>query len=174
MKRILILLLFTSIVSYAQLTDLNPPKNRTEIKFNLLSVSLGALDFEFERTLNRHSSVGMSFRQAFDQGQHSEVAAFYRHYFGKKYASGFFIEGFGMYHSKYVYQYSFGSPLPTNDVFRFGSDFAIGVGIGYKYVAKNGLILQAHLGAGRNLINGNKSYGELHPGKAGIGIGWSF
>jgi len=79
-----------------------------------------------------------------------------------------------MYHSKYDYQYSTGSPLPTNEVYKFGNDFALGLGIGYKWVSKKGLILQAHLGAGRNLFNGKKSYGELFPGKAGISIGYGF
>lgn len=176
MKRILtIIALFISVISYGQIDNSNPTKNRTEVKFNVFSLSLGAIDFEFERTLNSHSSLGMSFKQAFDTGQNSEVAAFYRYYFGKKYASGFFIEGFGMYHSKYEYLFSTGSsPSTLNDVYRFGNDFALGLGIGYKLVSKKGLILQAHLGAGRNLFNGKNSYGELFPGKAGISIGYRF
>lgn len=148
-------------------------KNRTEIKFNAFSYAIGAIDFEFERTLNKRSSFGMSFRLAYSEGQYSEIAGFYRRYLGKNYASGFFIEGFGMYHSKtdiFNRTFHFG----TLDVLEIKSDFAIGVGIGYKWVSKNGLILQAHLGAGRNLINGKNSYGELHPGKAGISIGYRF
>lgn len=164
-----------SALSYGQLND--SPKNRTEVKFNLFSVSLGALDFEFERTLTKHSSVGMSFRQAFKSSQQSEVAAFYRHYFGKNYASGFFVEGFGMYNSNYEYQFSVStgsSLLPNSDIYEYGSDFALGLGIGYKYVSKKGLILQTHIGAGRNIINGYQPNGEYFVGKAGISIGWSF
>lgn len=176
MKKIFLIFLFVSAVSYGQTDDTDPPKNRTEVKFNMFSVALGALDFEFERTLNRKSSVGMSFRQAFRSGRHSEVAAFYRHYIGKNYASGFFVEGFGMYNSGYEYQFttSTGGGFLNSDIYEYGSDFALGLGIGYKYVSKKGLVLQAHLGAGRNLINGYEPNGEYFVGKAGISIGWSF
>lgn len=77
----------------------------------------------------------MSFRQAFKSSQQSEVAAFYRHYIGNKYASGFFVEGFGMYNSIYENQFSIstgGSLLPNSNVYEYGSDFALGLGIGYK------------------------------------------
>lgn len=176
MKKIFLLFLLVSTMSYGQFNETNPTKNRTEVKFNLLSVSLGALHFEFERTLTKNSSIGMSFRQAFKSGQQSEIAAFYRHYIGNKYASGFFIEGFGMYNSIYEYQFttSTGGGFVNSDIYEYGSDFALGLGIGYKYVSKKGLILQAHLGAGRNIINGYEPNGEYFVGKAGVSIGWSF
>lgn len=174
MKRIFIIMLFVSAVSYGQFDNSNPTKNRTEVKFNALSVSLNAIDFEFERTLNNHSSVGISFKHTFNSGRYSEIAAFYRYYFGKKHASGFFVEGFGMYHSKHASLRGVLAPLSANGSRQFSYDFALGVGIGYKWVSKTGLILQAHLGAGRNIFNGKKSYGELFPGKAGISIGYGF
>lgn len=171
MKKLLIILfLCFTVNSFAQEKE---EKNRTEIKFNLFSIARQSIDFEFERTLNNYSSVGMSFRQSYSVGHSSDIAAFYRYYLGKKYASGFFIEGFGMYQSNKELvnkTFSFGSL----NVLELKSDFALGVGIGYKWVSKNGLILQANLGAGRNLINGKNSYGELHPGKAGLSIGYRF
>jgi len=115
----------------------------------------------------------MSFRLAYNEGQYSEIATFYRRYLGKKHASGFFIEGFAMYHQKKdLFNRNFNSS--TFNVLETKSDFALGVGIGYKWVSKKGLILQAHLGAGRNIFNGKNSYGELFPGKAGISIGYGF
>ncbi len=169
-KLFIILFVSSSMISFAQEKE---QKNRTEIKFNLFSIARKSIDFEFERTLNSYSSVGMSFRQSYSIGQNSEIAAFYRYYLGKDYASGFFIEGFGMYHSqKSIVNRTFN--FGTLDVLELQNDFALGVGIGYKWVSKNGLILQANLGAGRNIFNGKRSYGELHPGKAGISIGYRF
>lgn len=171
MKKLLIILFAcASMTSFAQEKE---QKNRTEIKFNLFSIARESIDFEFERTLNSYSSVGMSFRQSYSVGQNSDIAAFYRYYLGKDYASGFFIEGFGMYHSKKSLVNKTFS-VGTLNVLELQNDFAIGVGIGYKWVSKKGLILQANLGAGRNIFNGKKSYGELYPGKAGISIGYRF
>ena len=173
-KLVLPLLLLISIASYSQSDNSSAQKNRTEVKFNVFSTFLGAVDFEFERTLNNHSSVGMSFRQSFEKSEHNEIAVFYRKYLGKKYASGFFIEGFGMYHSKYYYV----STISKNeDIFRFSHNSALGLGIGYKLISKKGLILQTHIGAGRKLINGkadNGDRGESYLGKIGISIGFSF
>ncbi len=172
-KAILILLLITSVISYGQEKETKNEKNRTEIKFNVFSLAINSIDFELERTLNDYSSVGMSFKQAFFEGQTNSISAFYRYYLGKNYASGFFLEGFGMYHSKndiFSRTFHFG----TQDILELRSDFALGLGIGYKWVSKKGIIIQANLGAGRNLFNGKKSYGELYPGKAGINIGYRF
>lgn len=173
MKKIVIILFFACSITFGQETQNLYGKNRTEIKFNLLTVSFKSIGFEFERTLNSNSSVGLSFEQTISIGQNSNVAAFYRHYFGKKYASGFFIEAFGMYHYKFKNEtetFSFG----TFESLVIKNDFAVGLGIGYKWVSKKGLVLQGNLGVGRNIFNGKKSYGELHPGKAGISIGYRF
>ncbi|MEQ6123524.1 DUF3575 domain-containing protein [Pseudotenacibaculum sp. MALMAid0570] len=171
MKKTFFFLAFVAIISYGQAQELQ--KNRTEVKFNAFSLAIGAIDFEFERTLNKHSSLGMSMRLAFNEGQYSEISTFYRRYLGKKYASGFFVEGFAIYHQKkdlFNRTFHFG----TLNVLETRSDFALGLGIGYKWVSKKGLILQTHLGAGPNLINGKNSYGERFAGKAGISIGFGF
>lgn len=171
MKKTLFFLAFVAIITCGQAQELE--QNRTEVKLNGLSFAIGAIDFEVERTLNKYSSVGMSFRLAYNEGQYSEISTFYRRYLGKKYASGFFIEGFALYHQKKdLFSRTF--DVGTLNVLETKSDFALGVGIGYKWVSKKGLILQAHLGAGRNIFNGKNSYGELFPGKAGISIGYGF
>lgn len=171
MKKTLFFIAFVAMISCIQAQELQ--QNRTEVKFNGLSFAIGAVDFEFERTLNKYSSVGMSFRLAYKEGQYSEISTFYRRYLGKNHASGFFVEGFALYHQKKdLFNRTF--DVGTLSVLETRSDFALGVGIGYKYVSKKGLILQAHVGAGRNIFNGKNSYGELHPGKAGISIGYGF
>jgi hypothetical protein len=167
MKKMLFILLLAGVTCYGQTENsfLQPNKNRTEVKVNGFSFAYGIIDFEIERTLNENSSFGVSFFSRFadpdptyfdyDNG----ISGFYRYYLSKKYASGLFLEGFGMYHSTRGFQ---NKQL---------NNFLIGLGIGYKHVFKNGIILQAHFGIGRNLFDSGQ---DKINGKMGISIGYRF
>lgn len=167
-KIIIVLCLLTSVSVFSQGLD---PKNYSEIKLNGFALATGSIDLEFERTLNSNSSIGLSFFSkfndtgaAFSYDYDSGLSVFYRRYFGKKYASGLFLEGFGMYHNTKRFS-SYRYSIPKID-----SDLLIGLGLGYKWVLKNGIILQANYGIGRNLFD---SANELS-GKAGISLGYRF
>ena len=178
MKKITLILLFVSAVTFAQKSENTSGKNRSEIKLNAFSLALGAIDFEFERTINKKSSIGFSILTNLDEfidgvsiKTETSLSVFYRRYFGKKYASGFFVEGFGMYNR-----------TPGTSVVSFGQlqfsspdhihDFGKGAGIGYKWVSKNGLVLQSNFALGRNFFNASR--GEEYIGRLGVSIGWSF
>ncbi len=146
----------------------NQQKNRTEIKLNAFSIALGTVEIEFERTINSNSSLGLSFfstfgdfGKAFSLDYDSGFTGFYRRYFGKKYASGLFLEGFGMFHN-----------TKRQNIFdlKRSNDLLIGLGAGYKWVSKSGIILQTNFGMGRNLFGSPENIG----GRAGISIGYSF
>ena len=100
---------------------------------------------------------------------------YYRLYFGKKYASGFFLEGFGMLNSE---------DGPSRSVFENGTlvsfeqddditNFALGIGVGGKWVAKNGLLGELNLGIGRNLFDSDDTEVD-YIGKIAITIGYRF
>lgn len=177
-KTIFFLLLIASVISYGQETTVQSDKNRTEIKLNLYSLSNEAIDFEFERTINSRSSFGLSFFSSLKEdnsiGYEKHVSAFYRYYIGEKYASGFFVEGFGMYNSiDYVSSVSASPPLfEIKKGYNSVNDFALGLGVGYKWVSEKGIILQANLSIGRNLFN--HDLGEEVVGKIGVSIGYGF
>ena len=70
-------------------------------------------------------------------------------YFGKKHAAGFFVEGFGMLNSvnrdvDFIFD---------DGVDDYKTDFALGVGIGGKWVTKRGFIGELGFGVGRNLFH---------------------
>ena len=175
----LIILLFTGTICYGQekdsISDLN--KNRTEIKFNAFAITAtSSLELEIERTLSKRSSVGLSFFTNFKDpedelvynGIQNSLTAYYRFYLGKKYNQGFFLEGFGMYNTS-------NSLLPGNASpkrYTITKDFALGLGIGYKYVTKKGLILQANYGWGKNLLE--PLNGESTLVRVGVSVGFSF
>ncbi|RAJ12170.1 hypothetical protein LY08_02423 [Olleya aquimaris] len=97
------------------------------------------------------------------------ITPYYRHFFSKKYAQGFFVEGFGMLNStknEYVFD-SFTNQSVQDD--KNYVDFALGVSIGAKFVTKRGFIAEFYFGIGRNLFN-NSNLEVV--GRGGISIGF--
>lgn len=182
MKKILLLLLLAGATCYGQSKDVgfDRNQNRTEVKFNAFAIALSALDLEFERTLSKHSAVGLSFFTNFVTAEdykgfnnQNSVTAYYRHYFGNGYAQGFFLEAFGMYNNTNDPQRTV---VSDNNVrledFKTIQDFGVGFSVGYKWVSKKGFILQSHFGLGRNLFQPH--IGEEIIGRAGVSIGYGF
>ena len=180
MKKTLFILLIVGTTCYGQSKEqpIND-QNRTEVKLNVFSGVLSALDIEIERTLSQRSSIGLSFFTNFKNpedsnefnNQHS-VSAFYRYYMGKKYAQGFFVEGFGMYNTSHYLNPMIAGNINFRRRYQVVNDFGLGAGIGYKWVSKKGLILQSNFGLGTNLFNSES--GESVIGRAGISIGYRF
>lgn len=178
-----VLCLLTIILSmslYAQddmsIDDANPSH---EIKVNALALVLGAFDASYEYLLNEESAVGINGFVNFDDDNDSSlnyyISPYYRLYFGKQYAYGFFIEGFGMLNSTKADRIQF---FDVNDNIistqsKDVTDFALGIGLGGKWVTKSGYIGEIGLGVGRNLFNTDESTYDF-VGKIGITIGYRF
>jgi hypothetical protein len=176
-KSVLLLLLLCSIfTTHAQDSD-EPAKNFNEIKLNGLYLVLGALDITYERTLNEESAIGADIFIPFDDETVNDdfnfyVSPYYRLYFGKKYASGFFIEGFGLLSSYEQRTVDFSSIDPViNKDNKLA--LALGIGVGGKWITKSGFIGELDLGIGRNLINSEDFINEII-GKISIGLGYRF
>ncbi|WP_228448444.1 DUF3575 domain-containing protein [Chryseobacterium sp. CH25] len=98
----LLIILFTFYALHAQKNETNGDsyQKKNEIKVNLIAPLYGAVEVGFERHLNKHSSLGISTFIVYDQTKNEDmnyyISPYYRYYFGKKNASGFFLEGFGM------------------------------------------------------------------------------
>lgn len=176
MKKLLVLLslsLFT--IGHSQETQkVDFPKN--EIKGNALFLVVGALEATYERILNEESGVGISLFVPYDDSINTKfsLAPFYRFYFGKKPASGFFAEGFGMLNSYsddyYVYDSNYNeSTIDGENI----TDFALGFGLGAKWVTKKGFLFEINGGVGRNLFNSSGNDNEI-VGRGGITLGYRF
>lgn len=182
MKKILIALCLVAVAFNANAqensTTSTTPENFNEIRVNALYLVLGPIDLTYERTLNEESAVGASLFIPFDNGDDIDFdinyyfSPYYRLYFGKKYAAGFFIEGFGMLSSYDKSSFSSVSVNPTiieeNDL-----AFALGIGVGGKWVTNSGFIGELSFGIGRNIINADDFSDDL-VGKISIGIGYRF
>ncbi|KAF5274774.1 hypothetical protein FQA39_LY18702 [Lamprigera yunnana] len=143
----LLIILLAFYALHAQKNEINgdPYQKKSEIKVNLIAPLYGAMEVGFERHLNKHSSLGISTFIVYDQTKNEDmnyyISPYYRYYFGKKYASGFFLEGFGMLTSidgKKMYAADNVTFTEGKDVY----DLALGVGLGWKLATKKGLFLK--------------------------------
>lgn len=174
LKRLMILaiVLCTSQPLFAQEEE-KTVTNFNELKINGLYLIMGAFDITYERTLNEESGIGISLMKSFDNDINVNyyVSPYYRFYFGKKYAAGFFIEGFGMLNSYEKTNFF----IDTNEEENI-TDFALGIGLGGKWVTKSGFVGELNLGFGRNLFNTDDDDFNIEEivGKVGITLGYRF
>lgn len=176
MKKIILLIVLSfGFQAFAQVQEI-PDFKRNEIKGNALMLVLGSFQATYERLLNEESGVGISATVALvdDVDMNFSVTPYYRFYFGKKPAAGFFAEGFGMLNQ--VDDYIYGDEGNNfNDSYKTITDFAFGIGVGSKWISRRGVIFEINAGVGRNLFseyNGDRDY-EFVP-RGGITIGYRF
>jgi len=172
---LLIAVLFSmSVFSQENIENKSASENFNEVKINGLYLVLGAFDLTYERTISQESAFGVNVFLPFDDDINDDInyyiSPYYRFYFGKKYAAGFFVEGFGMLNSTNDYNYLDGSNSSNKENI---TDFALGIGLGGKWITKSGFIGELNLGFGRNLFNSDRYDYEII-GKVGITLGYRF
>lgn len=166
-----------TFISTAQDNDGIQPRN--EIKTNVSNlIALSFADVAYERLLNEESSVGIAILINVNQSSDSDIldayrefsiTPYYRQYFSRSYAKGFFVEGFGMYNTGNDYIFFEGAQQATD---RNYADFALGVSIGGKFVTRRGFMVEVYGGLGRNLLNADFSPEIV--GRGGVSLGYRF
>lgn len=151
-------------------------KNFNELKLNGLFLIVGAFEATYERTLNEESGFGLSVFIPFDSDidVNYYVSPYYRFYFGKKYAAGFFLEGFGMLNSVKEDIFFVSEFDPTIVEEENVTDFALGIGLGGKWITSSGFIGELNFGIGRNLFGDYEDEALEFVGKVGITLGYRF
>ena len=175
---LLILMLFTIFATKAQSDEstIQNEKNN-EIKLNIVPPLFGAIEAIYERNLNKKSSIGASVffvygKESFEDTNYS-ISPYYRRYFGKKYASGFFAEGFGMFNSTDGKKIKDINGNLTENEEPDVLDASLGLGIGSKWVTKSGFIIEINAGYGKLLFNADKTDHTI-VAKYGINLGYRF
>lgn len=152
-------------------------ETKNEFKLNALFLLLGTFEASYERNLSENSSVGISVLAPFerdyvDTDMNYYVSPYYRVFFGKKYAAGFFLEGFGMLNSiRDSYSYYIDSGVYGN--VQNATDFALGIGLGGKWFNKGGLVFEISGGLGRNLFDVSTN-DKILVAKLGFNLGYRF
>jgi hypothetical protein len=175
MKKLFVLICLTSsLLGFSQEKETNDFK-RNELKGNALFLVAGALEVSYEKLLNEESGVGVSLFLAItdDFDTNFALTPYYRFYFGKKPAAGFFVEGFGTLNSydDSIYTGQNSSYNYYKDISR--TDFALGFGLGSKWTTKSGFLFEINAGVGRNLFNSSDTDHEII-GRGGIILGYRF
>ncbi|MGB7841253.1 MAG: hypothetical protein WBL21_00575 [Salinimicrobium sp.] len=173
---LVLLLFFISFHSFAQefeeeLYQRDLAKN--EVNLNVLNVLVfGALDLGYERVLDNNTTIGLQlFSKVFNKNEGEDVdlskvyakdfslTSKFKYFFDEQAtASGFYALAFGMIsdgtNEKTVEITDPGTGKTTKvDKDLDYTDFALGFGVGGKFVAKQGFLLDVSFGLGRNLFN---------------------
>ncbi|WP_396602912.1 DUF3575 domain-containing protein [Algibacter sp. R77976] len=159
-------------------------ENFNELKVNMTNLIIFKwFDVAYERTINEEASFGISFltkigsdkgddNAGLDEYRTFSITPYYRHFFSKKYAQGFFVEGFAMIHSGEDEFYNFNDIDPDSSyTYEKYTDLAIGVSTGAKFITKRGFIAEIYLGIGRDMLG--QSDIEI-VGRGGIALGYRF
>jgi hypothetical protein len=175
MKKNFILLLCIAGLNASAQEETRLDFKKNEFKGNALFLVLGTLELTYERLINEESGVGISVHVPFtnESDINFSVTPYYRFYFGKKPAAGFFVEGFGMLNQVEDYIYDYNSNFEDKE--KTITDFAFGLGLGGKWITKRGVLFEINAGLGRNLLNeynDNRDYEFI--GRGGITVGYRF
>lgn len=175
MKKLFLLsLIIAASFAYSQeKQSANFPKN--EIKLNAAFLIAGAFEVSYERIIDDESAFGTSlFLTANDDISNKfMLTPYYRYYFGRKPAAGFFAEGFGSINTYENKIYNYLSSLSYDYRTEKTTDFALGFGLGGKWITKKGVVFEIYSGVGRNLINSDNSDFQII-GRGAISVGYRF
>jgi hypothetical protein len=177
----LLAVLFIAQISFSQDNTTDEAFGRHEIKINGLNLVLEAFEINYEHNLSTQTSLGLGMIIPFNSDKYSGdfvydfsfmANPYFRVFFGKKPAQGFFVEANGSLASLNVYYYDF---FNQNGAFwnttRKETEFAFGLGIaaGGKFVLNDKFVAEIYAGLGRYLNQESLGYPRL-----GINVGYRF
>lgn len=163
-----LVLFFTFYINFSQeITQEAIPRDiaKNELSINAFNlVTFGAIDVAYERIINSNSSWAVEgFILALNRESESADYVFtrtasltgkYKYFFSEQSAYGFYVNGLAMLSTGEYYEelYDF-EGIYTSRVDKEYTDLALGFGLGYKWVSKQGFFLDLSTGIGRNLLN---------------------
>ncbi len=184
MKKVLLFsLLLIAAVTRGQDQVIDDIQGKNELKWNATNLIIFTfLDGSYEYLINEESSLGVgvlvNLGDDIDLNEYRtfSVTPYYRQYFSRKYAKGFFVEAFGMLNTGEeefeLIIFDPNSPVISRQETRDYTDFAIGLSIGGKFVTQRGFVAELYLGIGRNLLN--NSFDQEFVGRGGVSLGYRF
>lgn len=157
-------------------TEYSEAYGKHEIRINALDlVAHPAIHIYYERVVDESNGYGVSGLVNFGDHdatyQNFAITPYYRFYFLNRKdfgASGLFVEVFSSFSSV---DFDENSSTQSNEF-----QFSMGIGLGKKWVNRNGFTFEAFLGLGRYFIN-NKNQNNYQPeahGRFGLSIGKRF
>ncbi|HET8886745.1 MAG TPA: hypothetical protein VFM70_10385 [Salinimicrobium sp.] len=179
-KAILLILLGTGFFAHAQEPETTPEEEsknelaKHEVKLNMGYLLGGIPEIYYERILNEESAVGISVLIPIDDvAINFLVIPYYRVYFGKKHAAGFFMEGnVAVFSEEVIYDSFFDDEGDLQEEGENKLGMGFGIALGGKWMTKSNWIFELTTGLGRNFVN-EDVISILYP-RAGISVGKRF
>ncbi|TMM59040.1 DUF3575 domain-containing protein [Maribacter algarum] len=166
-----------------------------ELNMNVFNVIVfKAPNISYEYLANENMSFGLGFLYRIDRGEAMtlgifsydmlfrkySITPFIRRYFSRKYARGFFIEGFGMLNSgdiakiRNLNDFQVLQGVNEIEVVTY-RHFAGGITFGGKFLIGNkGVTCETHFGFGWNFLFGENSSGLGAVSRGGVSMGYRF
>lgn len=153
------------------------PHGQNELRLNVTNfIILNAFTADYERLLSDESSLGVSLliglgdTNDIDLIRNFELTPYYRQFFSKRYARGFFVEGFASVINR---EDTFFTSIDTVDS-QSQTNVALGVSVGGKFLTRGGFVAEVFVGVGRTLFDNNDFFFDNVIGRGGISLGYRF
>lgn len=180
MKKLSLFLILTFCFSNVFAQEIEGSQRKNDVMLSPIElIAFPALNASYERLLNKNSGIGVnalvSFQNNEDYNTFYQISPFYRMYFGKKYASGFFVEAFLPITTSETEYYNFdfiGSSYYESFYSEKSTTIGFGIGAGAKWAVRNNILFEFSAGLGRRFDA--KDSGEDITGKGMLGIGYRF
>ncbi len=152
-------LIFICVINITSVFTQEKKITKNELKFNALLALYEFPEITYERILNNENAIGISAAASLGKNSNTNnddtikdysfsLIPYYRFYFGKKKAAGFFIEAnTPMFSQRHVESGFF------RDEKKGGFGVGLGVGIGGKFMTKSGWIGEIYTGVAKTVIN---------------------
>lgn len=178
MKRFLLSMMILSSIfgASAQNPEELPNYRKSDILIDPFWLIGGlALNASYERLISEDSGIGANAIFGFgdDLEDFTQISPYYRAYFGSKYASGFYIEGFVPITISSEYDNVFWTDESNRGRSSVYTTGGLGFGLGGKWVAKKKFVFELNLGIARKFI-GDRGPGDAVTGKGMLGVGFAF
>jgi len=161
---LLIIILFCSVLGISQEVTQGGTQGNNEFKINVGYAIAGLPEMTYEYIIDEGGAVGLSLAFSIDENIDFDFIAvpYYRLYFGKKRAAGFFIEAnAGIFSDE-------NDNNPGQNAIGFGP----GLAVGGKFLTKSGWVAELVFGGGRNFVN-QSVISDVYP-RLGISLGKRF
>lgn len=158
-----------------EIVSLVPEQRKNDIMISPFPTILTAyINLSYERLLSADSGLGLDAIVGINKEvKATQFSPFYRMYFGKKYAGGFFVEGFvpitTTQYKELDLRYGTISYKEPENVTSIG----LGVGFGGKWVTRKHIVFEASVGVAKRFGNQNKMTTPVTT-KGLLGIGYRF
>ena len=170
MKTKLLSLALIAMCSGVFAQELSEEFPRNELKITAAYLLAGIIEMSYEHSINEDSSFGISanYDVAGDSNYTTMISPYYRLFFSKNHAAGFFFETSTTFLWEQGYDDSYYVNSYGENVFGWG----LGIAVGGKFLTSNNWVFEVVAGLGRNFIN-TDYIDDLYP-RLGISIGKRF